>query len=321
MLKRINHSETSTQMKGLDLPTRITYTGSKQTYYTFRFLVDRNRKPTAYRAYAYFRWLDDQVDSDSGTQAEKIAFVNRQCRLLEAYYRGESPNVSCPEEQLLVEMVRNDHEKDSGLQLYLRNMMRVMAFDAERRGRLITHAELTEYTHWLATAVTEALFYFIGHKDDPPCGEARYHAVYGAHVVHMLRDGVEDIAAGYFNIPGEYLQDQHLSPEQLNSPSFRKWVYGRAKLARQYFAQGRKYFSQVKSWRCRLACAAYLARFEWMLNRIEQDGYCLQEAYPERKSLKAGLWMAWRILTTTLNLSWAKARTGEQRPLPEQCEE
>jgi phytoene/squalene synthetase len=173
----------------------------------------------------------------------------------------------------------------------------------------------------LAVAVTEDLFYFIGHGDVSPCEETRYHAVCGAHVVHLLRDSQEDISAGYFNIPGEYIQESQVCLEELRSPSFRKWVYERVRLARLYFALGRQYFSKVKSMRCRLACAAYLARFEWLLNRIEQDGYCLRETYPERKSLKAVLWMVWRVITSSLNMSWLNADPGEQEALPEQGEE
>ena len=37
------------------LASSITKAASQQTYYTIRFLVDRERVPDAYRAYAYFR--------------------------------------------------------------------------------------------------------------------------------------------------------------------------------------------------------------------------------------------------------------------------
>ncbi len=40
----------------------ITRSASKQTYYTIGFLVDRERVADAYRAYAYFRWVDDTLD-------------------------------------------------------------------------------------------------------------------------------------------------------------------------------------------------------------------------------------------------------------------
>ncbi len=39
----------------LQLAASITKAASQQTYYTIRFLADRDRMADAYRAYAYFR--------------------------------------------------------------------------------------------------------------------------------------------------------------------------------------------------------------------------------------------------------------------------
>ncbi|MGP2478123.1 hypothetical protein, partial [Listeria monocytogenes] len=66
-----------------------------------------------------------------------------------------------------------------------------MAFDADRKGRIITQRELSQYTKHLAVAVTEALHYFIGHDQPPPPSAERYLAVTAAHIVHMLRDTYE----------------------------------------------------------------------------------------------------------------------------------
>ena len=49
------------------LATSITKAASKQTYYTIRFLADRERVADAYRAYAYFRWVDDTLDAGSAS--------------------------------------------------------------------------------------------------------------------------------------------------------------------------------------------------------------------------------------------------------------
>ncbi|MFZ2097929.1 MAG: hypothetical protein WAV05_14950, partial [Anaerolineales bacterium] len=100
----------------------ITKAASKQTYYTIRFLVDRERVKDAYRAYAYFRWVDDQLDCGSGSPVEKKLFLQHQQILLDGCYRKEPPAILAPEEQILVDLVRNDQEKDSGLQIYLRKM-------------------------------------------------------------------------------------------------------------------------------------------------------------------------------------------------------
>jgi len=280
------------------LAAEITKSSSKQTYYTIRLFVDRDRVDDAYRAYGYFRWVDDVLDAESGSRSEKIALTNRQKSLLEACYRGEIPDGLCPEEWMLVDLVQNDNEKNSGLRSYLRNMMAVMIFDAERRGGIISQAELSGYSRALAVAVTEAMYYFIGHDDPPPSHEARYLAVTAAHITHMLRDALEDVEAGYFNIPSEYLQKRGVSPRDVKSRAYREWVCGRVQLARMYFKASREATAQVRNLRCHLAGYAYTARFEWMLRAIERDNYCLRSKYPERKGFRAGLWMAWSTLTS-----------------------
>jgi len=298
------------------LAMAITKSASKQTYYTIYFFADRDRMADAYRAYGYFRWVDDVVDEESASSAERIAFINRQKSLLEAWYRGEAMNDLCPEEWMLVDLVRNDHEKNSGLQMYLRNMMDVMVFDAGRRGRLISQAELSEYTRKLAVAVTEAIYYFIGRNDPSPHHEARYIAVTAAHMTHMLRDAMEDVEAGYFNFPHEVLDSRGISARDVKDGAYREWVCGRIQLARKYFRAGHKCTAQVKNLRCRLAGYAYTARFEWMLDTIERDNYCLRCEYPERKSLWTGLWMGWSMLTSLLTSSLMQNVSHPLAPQP-----
>jgi phytoene/squalene synthetase len=210
------------------------------------------------------------------------------------------------------------------MQIYLRNMMKVMSFDVERCGRPITQTELNEYTRLLSSAVTELLFYLFGHQSPAPGDEHRYDAVKGAHIVHMLRDVVEDIPAGYFNIPAWLVEGVQHSPDhlhQLHQLPFRRWVYGRVGLARRYFANGRRYISKVKNLRCRLAGFAYLARFEWMLRKIEQDEYCLRAAYPERKGPTAATWILWRILTSSLRIPGMITERAKQAPLTDLLED
>ncbi len=279
----------------LSLAADITRKSSRQTYYTIRFLADRDLVPDAYRAYAYFRWVDDTLDSEDLALSERTAFLQRQQALLECCYQGQATGGISAEEQILADLIKHDTEKDSGLQSYLRNMMALMAFDVDRRGRLITQAELTAYSRLLACAVTEALYYFIGHNCPSPCDETRYLAVQGAHVIHMLRDLGEDAAIGYFNIPREYLEAKSISIQDIDHPSYRKWVRDRVYLARSYFRVGLESMANVKSLRCRFAGFAYIARFEWMASSIEKDGYRLRKAYPGRKSLRAGFWMVWTV--------------------------
>jgi phytoene/squalene synthetase len=293
----------------------ITKAASKQTYYTIRLLADRDRVEDAYRAYGYFRWVDDILDADSGSGAERRAFLERQKSLLEACYRGEAPGEVDLQEKMLVELIQHDQEKNSGLQLYLRNMMQVMGFDARRRGSLVSESELDEYTHWLATGVMECIHYFIGHADYAPRDETRYLAVSAAHIAHMLRDTFDDVQLGYYNIPREVLEKNHNDPQNVQSTAYCTWVKSRVELAREYFKAGKGYFARVQNPRCRLACFAYIARFEWLLDTIEREGYRLRPQYAERKSAATGLRMSWLTLSSLANWKGRVPPTSVVHPI------
>ena len=152
------------------LAASITRAASIQTYSTVQLFVDRGLVQDAFRAYAYFRWVDDQLDQSDLPPAARLAFAQRQAELIDRCYRGDVPARLSAEERLLADLVRSNPTPNSGLEAYIRNMMAVMAFDAGRRGRWITRAELEQYTRWLAVGVTEALHYFIGSNSYSPQG-------------------------------------------------------------------------------------------------------------------------------------------------------
>ena len=279
------------------LAASITKASSKQTYYTVRYLVDRERVGDAYCAYAYFRWLDDRIDQALLDHAERVACIGRQKAIVDRCYQNQRPGALSPEENMLADLILADQEKDSGLQSYIRNMMAVMDFDVRRRGRMISRLELTRYTRSLATAVTEALLYFIGHGQHSPQTGARYLAVTGAHIVHMLRDTLEDIQAGYFNIPCEFLAANGIDPWDVNSDPYRAWTQKRADVARACFKCGKEYLSQLESIRCRIAGQAYIARFEGTLKAIERLDYRPALKYPQSRGVGAAIWMSRSVLS------------------------
>lgn len=258
------------------LASRITKAASHQTYSTVRFLVDRPRRPCAFRAYAYFRWVDDCLDHKLSSDIERMEFIHKQKLLMEGLYRGDRLTTPCVEESLLVELIQCDTEHNSGLRSYIENMMDVMSFDSRRRGRRISHRELSNYTRQLATAVTEALHYFIGHDTPVLQDGRRYYCAAAAHITHMLRDTSEDVDAGYFNIPENYLVRNAIDPHDYHHPGYKVWVKNRVDLARRYFQSGKAYLAQVGNLRCRLAGYAYAARFEQILYSIESDEYDLR---------------------------------------------
>jgi len=274
----------------------MTRDASMQSYLTIRCLADRAHRGDAFSLYAYFRWLDDMVDEHLPDRERRLAFVDRQRSFLVRPFHGTTASDASPEEGLLLGLLRtqdargHDEETD-GLLLSLTSMLDVMEFDARRRGRPVTQHELDAYTRDLAVAVTEALHHCIGHGCRSPRDETRYIAVTGAHIAHMLRDLVEDLAAGYINVPAEVVADWSGSPS-VHTPAMRAWVRDRVELARSCFATGRAYLAQVENPRCRLAGHAYIARFEWVLDAVERDGYRLRPGYPERATLRGGVSIA-----------------------------
>ena len=201
---------------------------------------------------------------------------------------------------MLLDLIRRDRVPDSGLQAYIRNMMAVIAFDAQRRGQLIAQQELDDYTRHLAIAVTEVLHYCIGHDKYASRDETRYHAVAAAHITHLLRDTYEDIAAGYYNIPREFLEAHGIAPWEPKSPAYRQWVKSRVQLARDYFRSGKAILARDESHRRRLAGYAYVARFEGVLDAIEANNYQLRPDYADRNSLRAGLTMGRSVVKLVL---------------------
>jgi phytoene/squalene synthetase len=290
----------------MTLARAITKAASKQTYYTIRLLVDRPLIDDAYCAYAYFRWVDDVIDdvipTESGardtSRLVRSRFLERQNALLETCLSGEEPEEVDGHEAMLVRLLRHGDRSDPRLVAYVRHMMLVEGFDVARRGRLVTRQELDDYTRWLAIAVSEAMHYLIGSGAVAPHDETRYQAVSGAHIVHMLRDTYADVRAGYVNVPREVLEASSIGPADVGCDAYRTWVRERVVQAKGYFEAGQSYFARVQSRRHRLAGIAYLARFEWLIEALEENGFRLQEGYAEQRSVATGLRMGGFVVSS-----------------------
>lgn len=87
------------------LPAAITKSASQHTYYVIGLLVDRARTMDAYRAYAYFRWVDDTLDQTLSNKTDRLAFIQRQQTLMDQMYSGKHPSDLSTEEQMLVTLI------------------------------------------------------------------------------------------------------------------------------------------------------------------------------------------------------------------------
>ena len=283
-----------------ELAQSITRAGSKQTYYTARFMVDKDLVDDFYRAYAYFRWIDDVIDVSSRTDEERLRFITRQKELIEDLFHKESVENLTAEEVILKDLISNDRGEDSGLQSFIRNMFAIIEFDATRMGRLVSGGEIDWYVNTLGKSVTDGLLYFIGNGSNYPDSENRYQAGVAAHITHLLRDMHQDIADGFINIPQEYLEEHNLTPLDMDKQLYKSWVQERVELARENFTEGKRYLDQLSVLRCKIVGHWYSARFEVVLDTIEQDGYVLRKDYHERQRISTWLKIAWLGVSLTI---------------------
>lgn len=267
------------------LARAITRKHSTQSYFTARLMVDRSLVDDCFRAYAYFRWVDDIVDDNGKSPAERQRFIKTQIKLMESLYNGKNSEISHPEERMLVDLIRHDKRKNGYLESYIRNFLAILEFDSHRKGRRISGEELSWYSSKLGRAVTDVIFYMVGGGRIYPSRSNQYLAAEAAHITHMLRDYVDDIGSGYFNIPKEYLDEKKLSPEDIDNEDFRDYVKQRVELARRYFSEGRKYIYNLDVLRCKIVACWYCARFEHVLDTIERDKYKLRPRYDSRNKI------------------------------------
>ena len=264
------------------LAKSITKKASKQTYYTARYMVDRNLVDDFFRAYAYFRWMDDMIDETLESQKERFSFVKRQRELIDALYQGQRPNSLNTYEEMIAVLIEHDGDVNSKLQSFIRNMFAIVEFDAYRKGQIITEKQLEWYTDCVAKSTTDGLQYFIGNNHEYPIDENRYFAAKAAHIVHLLRDTVEDLQNGFINIPKEYIELYGIDLSRIESPAFRAWVQERTAKAREYFTKGKLYLETLDIFRCKTVGLWYCARFEPILNQIENENYLLKSTYGEK---------------------------------------
>lgn len=261
------------------LAKSIVKASSLQTYYTIKLLADPPLIYEAYKAYAYFRWLDDQIDKNITTKNKRLNFIKRQKKIIENAYNNHHQPGLTPEEKIVAELIDKDNNPHSKLGSFIYNFFSIIEFDAYRKGKYISRKELNWYSKTLGIAVTDCIQHFIGHDTKYSGSKYQYFAATGAHIVHMLRDYSEDIPEGFINIPKEYLNKYKIKINDIKNPAFRAWVKERVLLARKNFNLGKRYIEEIPVLRCKIAAYWYCSRFEWLIGKIEKDNFILRNNY------------------------------------------
>lgn len=283
-----------------DLAKKITKSSSIQTYYTIILLTDKNLVNDCFKAYAYFRWLDDEIDIELNSKSKRLLFIKRQKRIINDLYKQKKVSELSLEERIIDELIKSDTSKNSKLKSFIINFLKIIEFDADRKARIINQKELDWYSDTLGKAVTDCLQYFIGNQKHYQTSKDQYKAATAAHITHMLRDLNKDVTNGYINLPKEYLTKSKLKPDDNDNPIYQRLIKERVLQARDYFKSGKQYLDKLSVLRCKLAGYWYCFRFEQTLEKIEQDKFRLRKNYSRGRDL---LTIA-RFIWLTILVSW-----------------
>ena len=144
------------------------------------------------------------------------------------------------------------------------------------------------------------MHYFIGNHSYSPHNETRYLAVTGAHIAHMLRDTFDDVQAGYYNIPREVLEANHIQTARYTEQRhIALWVQQPCAIGTQVFSKRGNISPRLRN-----RAADWQVLLIWPASSgcwIRSNGNIISFARStaERKSLGTGLRMGLSTLFAT----------------------
>ena len=244
---------------------RITRREARNFYYAF-VLLPPKRRQAIYVAYAFCRYCDDAVDSETSTE-EKLQRLADLRRMLEQCYQGQA------DEPVFVGLaqVAKDYEIPRE---YFEEILAGMEADLVKT-RYQDFSELRQYCYQVASAVGLICIHIFGFNDV----RAKAHAIdlgLAMQLTNISRDVKEDLDFGRIYLPQDELAQFGYSEEDLISgrfdDAFQALMRFQAERARAYFRSGFQLLPYLSP-RSR-ACTAVLGRiYSKLLDRIEAANY------------------------------------------------
>lgn len=243
----------------------ITRREARNFYYAFILLPPRRRR-AIYVAYAFCRFCDDAVDSESSTE-EKLQRLNDLRRQLDRCYQGHA------DEPVFIGLsqVARDYNIP---QEYFEEILAGMEADLVKT-RYRDFGELRQYCYQVASAVGLICIHIFGFKD----ARAEAHAIdlgLAMQLTNISRDVKEDMDFGRIYLPQDELARFGYSEADLLSGlvngAFQELMRFQTERARAYFRSGFQLLPYLTP-RSR-ACTAVLGSiYSKLLDRIEAANY------------------------------------------------
>ena len=168
--------------------------------------------------YAYFRWLDDQIDGDDLTAAEKKSLLARAYSLAKT---SDWSDLQLPE-KCLVEVLNYGDLNDLPVRSPIEQMTIAIDLDLKRVGKIPTEEDLQRlcqlrvcsYLNMLKILTKDSALMELPPNYGIACDE-----------IHILRDIEEDFNRGIFNFSTEDVERFRLDTSSLSHPSWNTWYY------------------------------------------------------------------------------------------------
>ena len=277
----------------------ITRREARNFYYAF-VLLPADRRRAIYVAYAFCRYCDDAVDSESSAN-EKLRRLSELRQLLARCYEGQA------EEPVFVGLAQVARDYAIPRE-YFDDVLSGMEADLVKT-RYQDFDELRRYCYQVASVVGLICIHIFGFKDD----RARAHAVdlgLAMQLTNISRDVKEDLEFGRIYLPQDELSRFGCTEEDLQAgrvnDAFRELMRFQAQRARVYFLSGLQLLPYLSP-RSR-ACAAVLGGiYSKLLDRIEAADY---DVFSQRVSLSTTEKLG------VMSQSWVASMWPRRRPDP-----
>lgn len=307
-------------LEDLQLVARQRVKASNLTAYILvRLFTRADRNDYLCMAYAYFRWIDDIVDSPTTSDEEKEQFIERQRRFLANLYDGlVFQDSRTLEEQFAQCFVAYDRKMGCILKDDVLGMLSVLKHDLERDRVPWPAAEMHEFITLESRSYINMIRFSCGEEGNYS-GSNRYDEGVACKLAHMLRDFIEDLNQGTMNISRDDLEKYEINLDKVNNENFRLWVRDQVMFAGECFRLGRRNLSNSSQLRYKIASNLYCAKYEDILAMIEQDKYFLRSDY-RRTALTKAKFLSRSILVIFFTLAdhYLRKPAGITAPEPDQ---
>lgn len=255
---------------------------SRSSVFTFlmTWLMPSSTRPLFWLWYAYLRVVDDTVDDSSRTKADRIAYLDRQIRLIHDCYMGVAASKS-RESEFLSRLIQFDRAHGARFRASLDGMLAAIRLDGARDGNPITYSRLmSQYrleSESYLRAIAAASELDVTASVPPPGHEAAL----GAKLAHVLRDLLEDVKNGRLNLSLEEIASHRLSVHDFrareSSAAVREWVANRARLGMLLLREGLASSAAAKSTRYSMMVAILATKYQVYLHRVKLRGFRLSK--------------------------------------------